>query len=491
MYDKYDYVIIGGGPCGLTVALYLSKMGKKCCIIDKNKSLGGCHRVTRVDGLFTEHGPRVYSSAYLNFKQVLSHLRLEFNTLFTKYNFNISSIQNESFSNFTFREKVAIGKELVKLVFHMNKRDLEFMSVREFASRNNFSSRAQDYMDRICRLTDGAGYDKTNMYQFIQLINQNFFYELYQPKNPNDKVLFRVWESVLLDLKVDIFKNCDVRGIEGVCENKNDGLKNLKKVKFTKDENDEEIEGLNVVCCIPPRHFIRIAPKIATEMWGVYNRVNMYEWSEFNSYINNIPVSFHWSEKIKLPKVWGFPRDDWGIAFIVLSEYMNADGNMNNNETVISTCVTRQDVKSSVTGKTMQESNEEEIVSEVFRQLKISFPELPEYERAIVHPNVKNVNGKWVEDDTAYVNTYKLKYISSFHPQIPGFYFVGTHNGYSYYNFTSMESAVTNAMEFVNMVSKDNKKGDIIMLRKPFEMVDMIRLLIILVIILCLYYYYK
>ena len=82
---SFDYTIVGGGPCGLTIALYLSKLGKNCCIIDKNKSLGGCHRVTRVDGKFTEHGPRVYSSAYVNVKEILKELDTSFSDIFTKY----------------------------------------------------------------------------------------------------------------------------------------------------------------------------------------------------------------------------------------------------------------------------------------------------------------------------------------------------------------------------------------------------------------------
>ena len=50
---KYDYCIIGAGPSGLTLANLLSSIGKNCVIIDENNDIGGCHRVTRIDGLFT------------------------------------------------------------------------------------------------------------------------------------------------------------------------------------------------------------------------------------------------------------------------------------------------------------------------------------------------------------------------------------------------------------------------------------------------------
>ena len=476
---KYDYVIIGGGPCGLTTALYLSKIGKKCCIIDKNKTLGGCHRVTRVEGLFTEHGPRIYSSAYLNFKQLLTHLETDFEELFTRYKFNISSIQNQTLSNFTIREKLLIGKELLELVVGTNKQILEITSVKDYAVQHKFTQDAQDYMDRLCRLTDGAGYDKYTMYQFLQLINQNFFYNLYQPKFPNDIKLFLLWEQKLLDQGVDIYKNNEVRGVH---------LDSQKTVDIREvgGEAIQTLETDNVVCCIPPKQFMRIAPYCVIDNWGVHNRVNMREWSEFNSYINDIPISFHWDEKIKLPKVWGFPKDDWGVAFIVLTDYMNADMNKG---TVISTCVTKQNSKSRFTNKTMHESNEKEIIEEVFRQLKLSFPDISMYNNALIHPNVKRVKDEWVEDDTAFVNTYKARYVKSSHPSVPGFYFVGTQNGLSYYNFTSMESAITNAMFFVKELEPERFKK--LEVHKPTELVHLLRIMLVVIILMSVYYFTK
>ena len=56
----YDYIIVGAGPTGLTLALYLAKLNKKIIVIEKENTIGGIHRVKRENGLFTEHGPRIY-----------------------------------------------------------------------------------------------------------------------------------------------------------------------------------------------------------------------------------------------------------------------------------------------------------------------------------------------------------------------------------------------------------------------------------------------
>ena len=102
--SEYDYIIVGGGPSGLTSALYLSSLtNTRVLLIDKNPSLGGCHRVIRVgeENYFTEHGPRMYSSAYLNFKTILRKIDTSFEDVFVKSRFNL---QSRSTKNFSLRE---------------------------------------------------------------------------------------------------------------------------------------------------------------------------------------------------------------------------------------------------------------------------------------------------------------------------------------------------------------------------------------------------
>lgn len=476
----YQNVVIGGGPTGLTIALYLSELGDlegQVCLIDKNNSLGGCHRVTRVDEkYFTEHGPRIYSSAYRNVKQVLKKINTSFEEEFTPYLFNISSIQNESLGVFSFREKLAIAKEYFLFVLGLNKMKLRHTSVAQFAREHKFSAEALDYMDRLCRLTDGAESERYTMLEFIQLFNQNFFYKLYQPKTPNDVGMFKKWEETLLKNKVTIMKNTDVK-----CYEYDDGVYTI-----TFNNRMEKIDCKNLFLCVPPTHFVKIAPEYILYNYSQENKIDIREWAEFNKYINDIPVSFHWNKKLELPKVWGFPKSDWGVAFIVLSDYMKP--NLNDN-TVISTCVTIQNAKSSVTGKTMYESNKEELIAEVFRQLKISFPDLPDYDKAILHPTVKYHDNKWIEDDQAYVETYKSEFIPAESSVYENHYFVGTQNGKSYYRFTSMESAVTNALYLLKKIR--SKELRTLKIKKPFELLVIFRLLILVAFFIILYYFVR
>jgi cation diffusion facilitator CzcD-associated flavoprotein CzcO len=75
--SNYDYAIIGAGPCGIALAYALSLSNKRIILIDRNSSLGGIHRVTRVQGLFTEHGPRIYSNSYVNTIELFNDMNIK------------------------------------------------------------------------------------------------------------------------------------------------------------------------------------------------------------------------------------------------------------------------------------------------------------------------------------------------------------------------------------------------------------------------------
>ena len=103
--DKiYDYVIVGAGPTGLTLAWLLSQYKKSVIIIEKEDYIGGCHGVKRINGLFSEHGPRIYIDNYFNFKNILNDMNLKFNDLFTPYKFGINDITSYGFKNLSLYE---------------------------------------------------------------------------------------------------------------------------------------------------------------------------------------------------------------------------------------------------------------------------------------------------------------------------------------------------------------------------------------------------
>jgi hypothetical protein len=472
-----DYVIIGGGPTGLTIAYYLNKYGKKCILIDKNNDIGGCHRVNRIDDLFVEHGPRVYSDAYVNFRQLLKEWNYNFYDLFVKYDFQISNIGGKSIQRLNIREITLFILQFIKLI--LGNDNSKFISVKEFLDKNNFSDISKDYLDRVCRLTDGAGSDRTSLFQFLQLINQNSFYNLYQPSKPNDKLLFKIWKEKLIN--VPIYLNTTVSKINISYK---DNQKYIDSITLKMNNGSFDLKAKQYIFCIPPKPYYDLVYPLLN-----YNEnLKLKEVVHNNSYINDIPIIFHWNKKINLNKIWGLSESDWGIAFIVLSNYMNFEDDR--SQTVISTCITRIDSISKYTNKTANQTNDKyKLIDEVFRQLKLSYPDLPSPTYSMLNQGVYRFNNQWIETDTAFVSTKFQQYINDNQfislKDINNLNYVGTHNGNSNYYFTTLESAVQNALYFLN--KNLNIK---IQIKKPLELIYIIRLVLLIIIIVLIYKFY-
>ena len=117
----YDIIIVGAGPAGLSIAQCCSFLNKKILIIEKEKDIGGCHRVRRLGNFFTEHGPRVYSSTYCVFRSLLSKMGLNFFDMFEPYKFNITTIGKETlWSVLSFNELLVLFIDFMSLLLNEN-----------------------------------------------------------------------------------------------------------------------------------------------------------------------------------------------------------------------------------------------------------------------------------------------------------------------------------------------------------------------------------
>ena len=59
MKNKFDVLIIGGGPGGLTIGALLAKEGISSAIIEKEPDLGGRYRSVNFHGCRSDNGVRM------------------------------------------------------------------------------------------------------------------------------------------------------------------------------------------------------------------------------------------------------------------------------------------------------------------------------------------------------------------------------------------------------------------------------------------------
>lgn len=446
----YDFIIIGGGPCGIVSSWLLSKQ-YKILLIEKDNDIGGCHKVIRNNNLFTEHGPRVYSNNYVNFMNILGDMNLNFDDFFVPYEFSISTISGETVYDISFREFMILSFYFIRFIINDNYS--RTLSLDEFMINNNFNETTKDLFDRICRLTDGVGSNKYSVYEFFQLLNQNLFYKLYQPNNPNDTHLFKFIKEKLLNNNVDIKLNTKITKLN--YDEKTNKIISVNNIKCN-----------NVIIATPLTNYLKIIKNSNLEKYINYD--NIFKFNQYNKYDTYIPITFHWKNKLNLKKVWGFNKTKNGLAFIILSDYMKIDG------TLISTCFTKVNDE-------LHKLNENELINEAFNQLKETF-DLIEPDNKILYSKIYKENDKWINEEDAFMRTNENKFIKS-KTEIKNLYSLGSHNGNSYYSFTTMESATTNAIYFSNKFLKNNKRmkiKDIWTLKKSIKIIILIILLFLL-----------
>jgi len=478
-----DFVIVGAGPGGLTLAWGLSKHGYSVTLIDRESSIGGLHKVKRYgpDKLFTEHGPRVYGTNYLSTKVVLESLGVDWGKSFTPYAFFFNNISSNVLSELTFHEIIAYVKGFIS--FLINPKWSEKITVGQFMDANNFTAKGRDFIERILNLTDGAGSDRYTLWEFFQLTNQNFAYTILQPVVPNDVGWLKDWEKGLLQNNVDILLNTNVDRI-----NLLPNSRKISSIGVTGGGHSYNVYGKQFIFALPLWNLVEILKSsgpIVQSAYGPFEK--LIEYTKMSEYMTYIPVTLHWDTKINLPKQWGYPRGNWQVGVVVLSDYMNLDNPR--SKTLISTIISNKKKPSNITGKTADESTPDEIIAEVFREVSKMYPGLPPPTTAIVSPEMsrvatqpsgnsvseftktttKNGDKQWETINKAFVLTPAgfLDTVAQKDPNsnsvaksqiINNMYVTGQYIGKSTSAFTSMEGAVTNALSLLHQLVPATKR---------------------------------
>jgi len=431
MSNYYDYIIVGGGPCGLTCAQLLSRTpNKSILLLDAANSFGGCHRVDRVEGkYFTEHSPRIYSTTYKNFDTLLHDMGTSFQELFTRYNFSISNIGEKSVMDMKICEILTLAFAFFQMVIN-NDFGID-ISMKQYMLDKNFSPATMVYIDRVCRVVDGAASDKFSLNEFLQIINQQFLYPLYEPKLPNDLGLIKIWTDFLSKRGVAMKLNCSLTSVDAP--------------NSTIKTSSGDFKYGKLILALNPYNIFNISTSLFSDITVMY--------AARTRYMTYVSLSFYWNRKVQLPDIHGFSASEWGVVFIVMSNYFTNTP----NETIISVAVSILDAPSSVTGKTANQTNDiEELKTEVFRQFCTSFKgstvPVPSPDVTSMYPGVRYGGppgmGGWYSESGSFFNSFQnantfIPFQSDVYPNI---YNVGCQNGQQTYRFTAMESAVTNSI---------------------------------------------
>ena len=454
----YDYIIVGAGPSGLALAQVLSNVSK-VLLVEKHDFIGGCHGVTRVhDGMMTEHGPRIYIDNFLMFTQLLNDMGVRFDDVFVKYNFSTVTMMLEAVRVLSLREIATLGWSFITL-----NDSYKQITLLEYLSSHDFSKASIDILDRIGRLTDGGSADTYTLFSFLQILNQNFLYGIYQPRVPNDVGLFRIWEDALVKRGVVIMKNATIeKFVVDAYSSKIAGIGLRDSREITKNK-PVMCRCKKIILACPPQqvqHILNQHEELGSAFGPDFER-----FQEETQYLPYISVIFHWNSEIKVPKIWGYPRTSWGVGNIVLSDYM--DFNDPRSKTVISTVITMPDAPSDALKVSANEIDDKRaVMKEVFRQLQQIYPDLPEPDYQFLTQSAYDAERRqWMPFNHAFMTTTH-GYMPNRSVLFDNLYNCGVQNGNSSYSFTSMESSVANAVHLAKELQPELKELKIAKVRE-------------------------
>ena len=396
MHD-YDYVIVGGGPGGLTLATYLPG---KVALVERHPVLGGCHRFdSETYKEFAEHGPRVYSGAYVNVKRVLRDVGLDWDDIFQPTAFSPELIDGKRWYQWLSAKEIAWLSLEYTIFALFDGQHGKHISMQTYCARKGFSESSARYVDLVCRFSDGAGASRYSLWEFVSGFDQHIL-PFYLPRKPND-AMFDHWRRHLEARGVDVFLGANVTRVAKGSVSLVSGEKKKKTLSAAK-----------VVLCVPPHH----ADKLLA--------VSGLRDTKFRDFAKKTKYDPYWSVSFfgaRVENAEGQRSTPWGV---IAMQYPFG---------VVSAAASIFDAKSPVTGKTLKESGDEEAAREIRRQLGF-------------HETVRYAYVKGPYNDQAFVAAAKKGYYKA--ELESGIAVVGTHNGKSSYNFTSMESAVQNALAY-------------------------------------------
>jgi len=415
----YDYVIVGGGPTALACATYLP--GTKI-ILEKRDSWGGCHKVQRDrEGLFCEHGPRVYSESFVNTRRFLESHGIEWSEAFRPVQYAPDHIDGARWYQW-MSWRALVGLTLATITYMLFIPQGE--SVSTFLDKwNVVDPKERRLFDTVCRFSDGAGSDAYRVDQFVAGFDFHSLGRFYVPKRSLDTSVWnRVTESLHTRFGTTLRSHTHVRTVL-VHRGRAVGVRTRDGATF--------LAGTAVLLCVPPKPMASIL-----RASGLVDFRDVAERTAYISY-DSYALHFHRGNYPLLKPESGFIDTPWGLIYIDLGHIER--GTMTR---VLSVAITRVHDPSPRTKISARQSSSDEVVAEIVRQLPLTRQARDNLMQVVPTP----------EGEHAYMHTPGTDVtIPSVHPQVQGLAMVGIVNGTSRYPFTSIESAVQSAMRFCHV----------------------------------------
>lgn len=436
----YDYVIVGGGPTGITLATMLANTKHKTLLLESEHSLGGNWKIDwdqETNQYMTEHSPKVLFSSNHYFFQLLQKIgATSHNHTHNIYGkFANLKIVKSFLKHMSFMDTMKLTKLIVSYFLNPNHFNY-YQSLKHWALENHISEKGMSFL-KVMAIIASNIYDKVCVGAFIEfaIIDPGMFFDLVYLDRPNDWIK-QAYRYIFSHNNMNIILHKKIVSIDDV-----QGI--------VRDESGNTYMGKNIILATPLKACYEIINRSSRDLktnW--FQNMNAFKTFVDKSTYIGLGFQLHFTEKVEIPSEWCWSCfDDWTVIILEKSidrELLSRDPKV---RCTWSCVVVDVDTKSKRINKTANECDTmddviEEAIYQINRQRKTP---IPKPYKTTYHHNIVRKNNKWDTINSSYANAVgRVPYQGK---KVKNVFMVGPHNLGS---LTTIEHAIKSAVIFGN-----------------------------------------
>ena len=387
------YIIIGGGPTGLSLAYILSNNGYNVEIIEKNNQLGGSWNFQwSNDKYFSENSPRVlgfgkYTQKFLT--EIGINEKEDLENIYGNMVQTSLKVFNFIKEYLSFNDYIILSSNLIKSkTIGID----DSLTLQDWFDNSDLSENAKKGLS-IISITICDRPDKTNLNDFFGSMGA---FNLKQLREPN-KWYELLKENFSKKTNIKISTNTEV--IELVEDNN----KIVKAICFNKEHNKKEVKyGNKFILSTQSDGIFSIlnkSNKIVQNNWTSLDWIN--NWCK-KTYYSGFGFQLHFKEDVAFKNDWCWAcKNEWTIIILPVSNWLKIKSYDNEIKTVWSCVIVDMDTKSNTIDKTVNECSIKEVIDEALNQIN-KLNKIPEPYKITISENLRDDDGIWKSQNTGF-----------------------------------------------------------------------------------------
>lgn len=397
---RADYLIIGAGPTGMSLAYTLAVNGKRVAVIEKYDKLGGSWNADFVNGkYFAENSPRVLADtgAHMDFLYEIGMTRDDFSTIYGNFLITLMKMVVFTLSYLDLFDLVLLLQGIVMYYFSKGQTR---QTLAEWMSEKGVSERGKQGLTKLSILICDVP-DRTNVSDFFCTIRPSGG-SFVQMKRPNQ------WHRVLEDRfkkmsNVKMLTGCEVVEMNGSYDSHGKYYVDSATIRDNNTKTLKKIHSDRFVFCCQSDAICKILKESDRGCRNNWCSISwLTNWCR-KTYYSSIGFQLHYKDKVEFPTEWNWSiRTDWSIIILPVSNWLNKPSKDPSIETVWSCCIIDFDSKSQRIDKTPNECDIREIIDESMHQLKKVHPTFRKPDAVSISPGLHKRNGRWQSYNTGF-----------------------------------------------------------------------------------------